>query len=83
MAALDAPVSALIVLGVFLVTAILVIGWVYLQVTRGAITVVRPERRIIRQLGPIHIQIAAPTRAGLSVSLVPRKGLDLQVDLML
>ena len=45
--------NALIVIGVVLVATFLVIGRANLLIARGAITVVRPERRLIRQLGPI------------------------------
>ncbi len=32
---------------------------VYLQITSGEVTIVRPERRVLRQLGPILVHAEA------------------------
>ena len=48
-----------IVTAMLVATVLVGLGGLYVQIARGAITVVRPNHRVLRPLGPIRIEISA------------------------
>lgn len=63
-----------VVLVLVLAAALLVLARVYLQVARGAFTVVRPEHRVLLPLGPIRVRVAAPRELVFGTIAAPYQG---------